>query len=366
MAECLVERAAAHGGRHNVSACVARIEALPAERDSDIVKSITTLPVITPPEPGTTLDGFQIESLVHKSRLYRLYKAVDTETGGKVVLKFPNPRYARDETFADNFLREEWIGKRVHSPHLVKALPLRTGRRSALYLVLGYHPGESLAERIKRKRALSVTESLYLMRQLLAALKDLHRQGVVHRDVRPKNILVDKKHKHLLLLGLGESQIDRLAQHTGAIEPSANVTSYMAPELFNAEGGATPQSDLFSAGVTLFRMLTGHYPYGRIQPTDSAPHGEMIGPRHYRKSLPPWLDALLHQACATNPARRFQTAEEFLAALNDGELPHAPSKTAASTPASATSRLWQIRHWELILVGALVVALMLYLAITFR
>ena len=359
MADCLTTRAAAAGGRRNVSACVVRIESLPRETEQDMAESLAALPVINPPALAETLDGFRIEALLHKSRPYRLYRATDTETGGDVVLKFPNPRYAREPGFADSFLREEWIGKRVASPHLVTGLPLRSGRRTALYSVMAYHPGENLAERVKRKRGLSVKETAFLGRQLLTALADLHRQGVVHRDVRPKNLLYDKKNRHLLLIGLGSSHVDQLGKQTDEPRSASGAMTYSAPELF-AGAPATPRSDIYAAGVTLYRMLTGRYPYGRTRSGDTIHTGNFVPPSRYRSDIPVWLEEALQQACATDPRDRFKSAEEFSEAISDGAR---ESRTAPTT--ALPSKPQAIRHWGIALIATLVLGLLLYLALTF-
>lgn len=359
MADCLTTRAAAAGGRGNVSACVVRVESLPRETEQDMAESLAALPVIDPPELGATLDGFRIVALLHKSRPFRLYRAVDTETGGEVVMKFPNPRYARDPGFADSFLREEWIAKRIASPHLVTGLPLRSGRRTALYTVMAYHAGENLADRIKRKRGLSVKETAFLGRQLLAALADLHRQGVVHRDVRPKNLLYDKKNRHLLLVGLGSSHVDQLGDQTGEPRAVSGAMTYIAPEVFAGQPG-TPRSDIYAAGVTLYRMLTGRYPYGRTRSGETIHTGNFVPPTRYRSDIPQWLEEALMRACETDPRDRFKSAEEFAAALGDEARETRTAPAAAAPPGKQSA--WR---WEFLLIGALLLALLLYLALTF-
>jgi protein phosphatase len=363
MAESLTARAVADGGKHNVSACVARVESLPRENEDDMARHLLVLPVVTPPEAGATVDGFKIETLLHKSRQYRLYKAVDEESGGTFVLKFPNPKLAERQGFADSFLREEWIGKRVHSPHLVKSIALRGGRRSALYTVMAHHVGENLAERIRRKKKLSVNEALFLFRQLLAGLRDLHKQGVLHRDIRPKNMLLDKKNKHLLLLGLGTSHVEQLTSHTGNPEQDSLVSTYLAPELFDGRH-ATVVSDLYSAGVTLYRMLTGKYPYGNVKSPDNPPSGEYVSAVQFSSEVPLWLDDALRRACATDPDKRFRSVDEFSQALVDRES--TPDPLSPVPPTSIIARLTAVQHWELILIGVLVAGFLLYLTVTFR
>ncbi|MCL5801581.1 MAG: protein phosphatase 2C domain-containing protein, partial [Gammaproteobacteria bacterium] len=183
IAETLVQQALRAGSTDNVSACVARVQQLPPETVSDIGMSISALPIHPLPKTGDTVDGFLIGERLHSGRLSTLYAALDSESGQHVALKFPNPRHADDTAFVDYFLREEWLGRRIDSPYVVKTITLPPGRRTALYSVMVLHNGETLAARIKRKKGLSVQETLSLAQQILTGLDHLHRKGVIHRDV---------------------------------------------------------------------------------------------------------------------------------------------------------------------------------------
>ncbi|MEO6697246.1 MAG: protein phosphatase 2C domain-containing protein, partial [Gammaproteobacteria bacterium] len=127
IAEILIQQALKAGSTDNVSACVARVQHLPAETVSDIGMSISALPLRPLPKTGDTVDGFVIGEKLHSGRLSTLYAALDNETGQRVAVKFPNPRYADDAAFVDYFLREEWLGRRLDSPHVVKTLTLPPG-----------------------------------------------------------------------------------------------------------------------------------------------------------------------------------------------------------------------------------------------
>jgi protein phosphatase len=352
MAECLINRSNAVHSRAHAAACLARVEKLPAETAADMAENISRLPVVPPPEPGDVLDRFTIETLLHKSRNFRLYRALDQESGSPVVLKFPNPRHANDPGFADSFLREEWIGKRLESPFLVKTLPVRAGRRSALYSVMALQSGEGLTERIKRKGRLTVREAVHYTTQLLEALEEMHRQGIVHGDVRAKNISVDKQKRQLFLLGLGTTQIEPLGSMTHSPEtPKSSVTHY-APELFSG-ADKSPKTDIYSAGVTLYRMLTGRYPYGRISSRDEAPQGPMIPATRYNEEVPHWLEQVLARACALDPHDRYGSASEFAEALAEpgSTGTHRARPVATPTaPRAVPKREWL---WVLIAIAAL-------------
>lgn len=363
MAECISGRAAHAGGQGNLAVCVVRVEKLPAETVADMAENLAALPVITPPAPGNVIDGFHIEALVHKSRPHRVYRALDNESGAIVALRFPNPRHAGDARFADAFLREEWIGKRIECPYLVRTLPLRSGRRSALYSMMAYETGENLADRIKRKRRLSLREAIRHASQLLEALRALHAHGVVHGNVRAKNILVDKKNRRVLLHGLGNTQVELLADMTQSPDRPKRSATHIAPELY-AGAPSSARSDIYAAGVVLYQMLTGHYPYGRLSDRDSAPQGPMIPPTRYNDQVPAWLERLLERACAIDPTQRIEAASDFLRAL--GEYSEAPPTAIFRAHAGSESvpPARRRQSWEWIAVGALLAGLLVYLVRT--
>ncbi len=362
VADCITRQALAAGASGNVSVCVARIEAVPQEAGG-AEEALARLPVIEPPEVGVLLDGFRIEALLHQSRHFHLYRAVDLDDNSTVALKFPNPRLARAEGFIDSFLHEEWIARRVRNPHLVEPLALRAGRRSALYSVMAYHRAENLSRRISRKGGLRASEACRIALQLLEALEQLHREGVIHHGIRPKNLLYDKRNKAVYLMGLGSSYIHALGDNAAALPALQGSASYRAPELF---AGAPPsvQTDVYAAGVTLYRMLTDRYPYGHIQAGDPGPAGEMVPPSRYKADIAPWLEDVLGRACALNPSARYQSAREFARALSTGEAMRG-GKTAAPAAATAPARA-RARPWEWLFVGLLLAGLAAYLLFALR
>lgn len=357
IAETLTEKALAAGAQGNLSACVVRIEQLPPQTDADVEQEAVALPIVAPPAVGEVLDGFHIEALIHTSRSHRLYRALDQETGHTVVLRFPNPKHGADPAFPERFLREEWIGRRLSGARLVRVLALRQGRRRALYSVMAHVPGETLKERLRRKRRLSVRETVSLGRQLLEALSSLHRQGVIHRDVRPKHLLLEAGSRRLLLLGLGASFASDRTDNTESREIAGNALSYYAPELLK---GAVPdaRTDIYAVGVTLYRLLTGKYPYGKID-TVAAHDGEFVPPSRYRADVPAFLEEALRRACARDPRERFASAEEFAAALAAE-----PARAGAHHHAAVQRPVLNRGVWAL--AAVLLAGLLVYLASVWR
>jgi hypothetical protein len=356
MADAIVRAAVAARATGYVAVCVARIERLPAEsgvRDRD---RTAALPVVAPPEIGTTVDAFLIEKIAHTSRRFRLYQAVDQESKKEVLLKFPNPSYYEDPKSVQTFLREEWIGRRIDSPYVLKTIVLRPGRRTALYSVMEYRDGENLAKRIRRKEALELSEALRLGEQLLTALEALHSQGVIHRDVRPNNIIYDTDSDEVRLLGLGTDYWRTLSEHDS--ELSTNAVNYLAPEILQGSP-ATVSSDLYSAGITLYYMLTGAYPYGKIRSPQDVRRQDYASVQRHKTTLPVVLDQLLRRACALDPKDRFTSAEQFMAAL--AMACTTINAEARPSPVGDTKTFNRWHTW--LIVGGLVAAFLAYLYI---
>ena len=348
MAEALVALALEADPTGCASACIVKVERLSNNPRASVAETISALPIGPLPQPGQNFDGFSITSVVHKGRNTVVYKAEDQHTGEVVSLRFPNPRFADDAQFIDSFLREEWINKRHDSPYLIKLLPLGANRRTALYSVLEYHPGESMTQRIRRKGSLSIRETLYLTEQLLECLSYLHSKGITHRDIKPGNILIDKKNKRLLLMGFGLSSIERL-QDRGADARAFNGTkTYMAPELLQGHD-SDKRADLFSVGVTMYKMLTGKYPYGRVHSVNTETFDEFVPPDSYDPDIPAWLCDVLQRACAADPRQRFSSADEMKKALqpplDDGDIIKPGHSKAHGEP------------WQWLLMGGLALLL---------
>lgn len=311
IAEALVARALESGSAGYAGVCAVRVEKLPPESVADTRECVADLAFVDPPPVGGTIDGFRIEKLVYRSRRFRIYKATDGESKATVALKFPDSSCGNDPESARSFLREEWIGRRIDNPYLVKTLRPRPGRRRALYVVTDYHEGEPIAKRIRRKGGLPVDEALRLTEQLLEALEALHGHGVIHRDLRVNHLLYDKANRRLLVLGLGESRIEALKD--GAEGSATSAWSYQAPELFEGKG-ANERTDVYAAGVTLYRMITGEYPYGKI----CAPRWEGRAYRpmgEWKPEVPEALEEVVRRACEVNPSDRFASAAQFASAL---------------------------------------------------
>jgi serine/threonine protein kinase len=273
---------------------------------------------------GSVIDGFIVDEQLHESRESLVYRVHHPQHEGSWVLKTLTTQAALDENRRSALHTEEWLMARMPSRHFVEVLPLTSAQRQYLYLVQRFYTGATLARRLKQQHHYSNAEIIQLGIQLMRALGSLHRLQVIHRDIKPENLHLGSDGV-LRILDLGVAWSANAGENAGETpDPNPGTPSYMAPELLvrNTKGKtpvATAQSDLFAAGVTLYYLLSRHYPYGEVEPFQHPRFGDPLPVSRYRHDVPLWLDNILLKACARDVKNRFETAEEFLLALQNGE-----------------------------------------------
>jgi len=320
-AKALVESALAAGGADNATAMVARVERVSVRSWRDMLDAGRHLRVPPRLKPGQRIDDFEVMELLHESRATLLYRVRSTKTGEMLALKTLQPVLEGDSTSYQGLLAEEWLSKRIVSDLFPQVVPVTGDARAHLYYTMSYHAGATLQAQLDRGRHFAVGEVIRLGAQVAKGLGVLHRLSILHRDVKPANLLQEEGGR-LRILDLG------VALAAGVPYPelhgNAGTPSYMAPELF-AGTAASAQTDIYAAGVTLFHLLTRRYPYGEVEPFQTPRFGEPTPPTRYRPDIPRWLENLLLRAVARDPRQRFETAEELLVALERGDAqPVAP------------------------------------------
>ena len=353
LAQALADAALARGSQDNCSVLVLQIDALPDAAASDVTAAGRRLGVPPKLKPAQVIDGFTILNVLAESRATLLYTARDEASAQTVVLKTLHPALADDTDEREAFAREEWLARRVVSRHFAQHIPLDAGRRTALYYVMSWHTGRTWQQMLDAGAHFAIPDTVQHGIQLLKGIGTLHRLSVLHRDIKPSNIHIDQGGE-LRILDLGVATARAQTQQDGAASsPRAGTPSYLAPELFDGAEPA-PSTDLYSAAVTLYHTLTRHYPYGEIEPFQRPKFGEPAPPSRHRRDLPLWLERVLLKGVARDPKLRFETAEEFILALERGDagLLSAPRATpyAERDPAS---------FWRSIAAVSLIVNLLL-------
>ena len=310
--QALVSAAHLAGSQDNASALLVRIEQLPQRALADTLAQLDQWPLPAKLRAGQHFEGWQVDSLLGESRQSLLYRVRDTQQRAWLLKTLPLSRH-QDPLAGPALLQEEWFLKRVAGRHFAEAHPLPL--RQHLYYVQREYPGLTLAEQFRQHGPLPLPQWLDLATRLLRALGMLHRRNILHRDIKPENLLWGEDGE-LRVLDFGLAYCPGLSRD----EPNAlpGTPSYIAPEAF---AGAPPaaQQDLYAAGVSLYYLLTGHYPYGEIEAFQHPRFTQPTAASRYRPDLPSWLDDCLNQAVAVNPAQRFETAEQWLLQLERGE-----------------------------------------------
>jgi serine/threonine protein phosphatase PrpC len=348
----LVAESLRRGGGDNASALVVRVESVAAlEDDKAELIAGRHLPLPGRLAPGAQIDGYVVDEVLHDARETLLYRAHAAASGQACVLKTLQTRLEGDAELAQRLLLEEWLGKRVQSHYFPEILP--TPERNFLYFAMSWHAGRTLQAMLDHGHHFAMQEAVSIGIRLLKGLGALHRLDVTHRDVKPANLHLGEDAK-LRILDLGVARCPTCPE--GAADGNPGTPSFLAPELFTA-AVAGPGADLYAAGVTLYHLLTRHYPYGEIEAFQHPRFGDPVPPTRYRPDLPGWLENALLKACARRPEERFETAEEFLLALEKG----AASRLARPRPTPLAARD-PVRFWQAVALVAVVFDLLfLYL-----
>jgi serine/threonine protein kinase len=313
-ARALIAAALAAGSTDNCTALVLDVVDLPTAESADIGAAITQLPLIPVPIAGEAVDGFVLKVLVSDGRYTRLFGAVDEIEGGEVVLKFPKPQVAAVDTYRAAFLREAWVGARVHSQWVGRTIELPPGRQTCLYTVMPLYAGELLESRLARRPGIGLEEGRNIAIKLARAVAALHNAGIIHRDIKPDNVILEAEGS-LKLIDLGVVRVPGMEDFPSSDIPG--TTAYMAPEMFTGEPG-NAATDIYALGTTLFRAFTGEFPYGNIDAV-SGPRRTRPAPlSNLRPDLPAWLQAALARAIAHDPAERFRDAGDFAVEMETG------------------------------------------------
>ncbi len=359
-AQAVVAAALKAGTRDNASALVVQVRQLDGLRLEDVLLDGRQLPVPGRLRVGDRLDGYTVTAVVADTGVHRIYQARVDDGGGaggeRVAIKTLHESRASDGAERAMLAHEVWLGLRLAEQGAEGFIGVREPRRpSAFYAVFDWHDGITLEQALAAKQAFGVPQVVRGAAAVARALGRLHRLGVVHRDIKPGNLhRGDDGRWRILDLGVAisgvESAVDR-GLHAG-------TPSYMNPEQWQAAEGqplATAQSDLYALGVTLYQWLTGHLPYGEVEPYQLARfRRDPRAPSRLRPDVPVWLDHIVLRAVARDPRQRFETAEELVLALERGA-----SRTLAAPPPTPFFQRDPAAVWKAALIASAALNLLL-------
>lgn len=315
-AAAICQKALDHGSTDNVSCQILQIINVPAPVADEVYARLTALPF--PPElyEGVILDGYRVIKELHASSTSQLYLAIDSDTGQKVVLKTPSVNFEDDPAYLERFQLEEWIGRRIDHPHVVRVIEQQRPRRF-LYYVLEYIEGRTLEQWLDDAGPMSLQKVRQLLPQLIAGLRAFHRLDMLHQDLKPGNILLTDDGV-LKIIDFGATKIAGIADIATPVERKTllGTKQFIAPEYLLGEPGS-PQSDQFSLGVLVYQLLSGRLPYGDAYAKVRQP--SQLNRLRYRPltdfqaDIPHWVDKAIRRTVQFNPVRRYEVLSEFAA-----------------------------------------------------
>jgi serine/threonine protein phosphatase PrpC len=331
MAKLLTELAIEKGSKDNVSCLLVYIGGTPNRALVEIERELLNKAIPPALAVGNKIDDYQICKVIHASIRSHLYLAKHPDEKEPCVIKVPSQNLADDSTYLQGFIREAWLGERISNSHVMK---IKRGSDNSrfLYHICEYIDGQTLGQWMFDNPKPSLAQVRDIIEQIIIALRSFQRLEVIHRDLKPDNIMIDGYGK-VFLIDYGTALIASLAENNDVLTETVpqGTLNYIAPETLLTLH-ADHQSDLFSLGVIAYEMLCGELPYKPMQRADMNSHSNAINDeksrlenysqwqyrsiRQFRSDLPFWLDMVLSKATHADPKFRLQAYSELKADLS--------------------------------------------------
>ena len=272
--------------------------------------------------PGQTLDNrFLILETISRSGMATIFKATDQMTKETVAVKVPLMQFESDPGFYSRFLREEEIGSRLDHPYILKFIPIEEGTRSRPYIVTEYLRGYTLSHLLNSVRPLPEKDAIKLASRVCEALVYMHAHGVVHRDLKPQNIMLCNDGTiRIMDFGIAKTKEGRRLTFTG-FTPAVGTPDYMAPEQVKGKRG-DERTDIYSLGAILYEMVVGATPFeceneNPLVIMNARVTGDPFAPRKRNPNVSPQAEEIILHAMERDPKNRYQSAEAMKADLDN-------------------------------------------------
>lgn len=314
-ARAIVAEAHRAGSSDNITAQIVRVDGVADGDAGALLGAAVELPLPPLLEARMVFDGYTIVRELHASSRSHLYLAVDNAGDSMVALKIPSIELRGDPAYLKRFLLEEWVARRLNNGHVLK--PCAPSRpRSHLYVAMEFIDGQTLRQWMTDNPRPDLETVRGIVEQIARGLQAFHRMEMLHQDLRPDNIMIDRTGT-VKIIDFGSTQVRGVVEAAPAVDPDAilGTAQYTAPEYFLGEGG-TPRSDLFSLGVIAYQMLTGKLPFGaevaRTRTRAQQRRLRYASALDESRAIPGWIDGTLRKAVHPDPAKRYEELSEFV------------------------------------------------------
>jgi len=362
----LIALAERRGADDNISVqvlCVQSVEMVNYHRGTPIYYRVPDMaPAGNEIAPGQVLDErYEISDAISRSGMASIFKATDRVDGRTVALKVPHMQFESDIGSYQRFEREEAIGLALDHPSILKILP-GPEHKSRPYIVMEFLEGQTLAEVLAALRPLPEKDAVGIASRVCEALEYLHAHKVVHRDLKPQNIMLCQDGSvRLMDFGIAKAERARRLTWVG-FSPTLGTPDYMAPEQVKGRRG-DERTDIYSLGAILYEMATGSAPFEGESPyviMNARLSGDPVAPRKLNEHLSPVLEEIILHALAREPGQRYRSAAEMKVELDDYErveLTHRDERLQAP-------QIWRTR-WRLGPLIAGFIVLQIFIALIF-
>jgi protein phosphatase len=315
----LIELSQQHQSDDNISCAIVRVINLPKQSRDDFNAELTRLPFPPDLEPGMKLDGYIIDKELFSSSRSQVYLVTDTETDKKLVMKTPSINFQDDTHYIDRFIQEEWIGKRINSPQVVKVIT-QNRKRSCLYYLLEYVPGLSLNQWMLDNPLPAPKKAIGIIKQIAMALKAFHDTETIHQDLKPANIIIDEK-MNVTVIDFGSVFVAGIAEifipleHEGAL----GTATYSDPHYLQGKNTGV-QGDIYALATITYELFTGHLPYSeKIEQCLNAHDFDKlryIPAASHNPIIPLWFDRALEKGVNLELSKRYERLQDFVADIS--------------------------------------------------
>ena len=314
-AQRIVQEALQRGRGDNLTVQIIRIDELPTPESNEMFRQLSEMPFPPQLDARMDFDGYRIVREIKGSARSHIYLAVDSETGENVVIKTPSVDLQANPAYLERFLMEEWIARRINSPHVLKPCS-QTRKRHYIYVVTEYIEGQTLAQWMIDNPKPDLPTVRGLIEQIAKGLQAFHRLEMVYQDLKPDNIMIDSTGT-VKIIDFGATRVAGVMEIATPIEQINLLGSaaYAAPEYFLGENGSS-RSDIFSLGVIAYQMLSGKLPYGvEVAKSRTKAAQRKLAYQtvlNEEREIPAWIDDAIRKAVEPDPFERYEVLSEFV------------------------------------------------------